>query len=143
MKSFFKGGGARVLRSSPQFGFTLAAYELLKNVFQLPYLEEKESKIEHEKRGYLFDLDEVPSITSQVTALVNKTKYYPSYSESHSNIRDFFNSTFNLYNSNYLNYYYKSCRVAKIFIDLDTSFSKFDYNAYMKLHKKLIDLNKK
>lgn len=31
-KSFFKGGGARVLRSSPQFGFTLAAYELFQNL---------------------------------------------------------------------------------------------------------------
>ncbi|TVY73288.1 Calcium-binding mitochondrial carrier protein Aralar1, partial [Lachnellula suecica] len=28
-KAFFKGGPARVLRSSPQFGFTLAAYEAL------------------------------------------------------------------------------------------------------------------
>lgn len=143
MRSFFKGGGARVLRSSPQFGFTLAAYELLKNVFPLPNLEENESKIEREKQVYLSDPDEVPSITSQVTALLNKMKYYPSYSESHSNTHDFFNSTFNPYNSNYLNYYYKSCRVAKIFIDLDTSFSKFDYNTYTQFHEKLIDLNKK
>jgi solute carrier family 25 aspartate/glutamate transporter 12/13 len=34
--AFFKGGPARILRSSPQFGFTLAAYELLHQVFPLP-----------------------------------------------------------------------------------------------------------
>ena len=29
-RALFKGGPARVLRSSPQFGFTLLAYEQLK-----------------------------------------------------------------------------------------------------------------
>ena len=32
-KAFFKGGPARVLRSSPQFGVTLAVYELLQTSF--------------------------------------------------------------------------------------------------------------
>jgi len=31
-RALFKGGPARVLRSSPQFGFTLLAYETLQNV---------------------------------------------------------------------------------------------------------------
>ena len=31
-KALFKGGPARVLRSSPQFGFTLVAYEYLHKV---------------------------------------------------------------------------------------------------------------
>lgn len=35
-KAFFKGGPARVLRSSPQFGFTLAAYEMLQKVLPMP-----------------------------------------------------------------------------------------------------------
>jgi len=35
-RAFFKGGPARVLRSSPQFGCTLAAYEMLKNVLPFP-----------------------------------------------------------------------------------------------------------
>ncbi|TEY54941.1 hypothetical protein BOTCAL_0235g00130 [Botryotinia calthae] len=35
-KAFFKGGPARILRSSPQFGFTLAAYEVLQNVLPMP-----------------------------------------------------------------------------------------------------------
>lgn len=36
-KAFFKGGPARVLRSSPQFGFTLLTYELLQRM--LPFSE--------------------------------------------------------------------------------------------------------
>lgn len=35
-KAFFKGGPARILRSSPQFGFTLAGYELLSRLMPLP-----------------------------------------------------------------------------------------------------------
>lgn len=35
-RAFFKGGPARVLRSSPQFGFTLAAYEVLQKVLPMP-----------------------------------------------------------------------------------------------------------
>lgn len=35
-KAFFKGGPARVLRSSPQFGCTLAAYEFLHQIMPLP-----------------------------------------------------------------------------------------------------------
>jgi len=35
-RAFWKGGPARVLRSSPQFGFTLAAYELLHNLLPMP-----------------------------------------------------------------------------------------------------------
>ena len=34
-RAFFKGGPARIMRSSPQFGFTLAAYELLQNTFPM------------------------------------------------------------------------------------------------------------
>ena len=35
-RAFFKGGPARILRSSPQFGFTLAAYEVLQKVLPMP-----------------------------------------------------------------------------------------------------------
>lgn len=41
-KAFFKGGPARILRSSPQFGFTLAAYEVLSTVLPFPGSEEAE-----------------------------------------------------------------------------------------------------
>jgi len=34
--AFFKGGPARIVRSSPQFGFTLAAYEVLQKWLPMP-----------------------------------------------------------------------------------------------------------
>lgn len=40
IKAFFKGGPARVLRSSPQFGFTLAAYEVLQKLLPMPGSDE-------------------------------------------------------------------------------------------------------
>jgi len=43
-KAFFKGGPARILRSSPQFGFTLAAYEVLSTLLPFPGSEEAEKK---------------------------------------------------------------------------------------------------
>ena len=36
LAAFFKGGPARIMRSSPQFGFTLAAYEVLQKTFPMP-----------------------------------------------------------------------------------------------------------
>ena len=36
VRAFFKGGPARVLRSSPQFGFTLAGYEFLQKLLPMP-----------------------------------------------------------------------------------------------------------
>ncbi|ETS80124.1 hypothetical protein PFICI_07653 [Pestalotiopsis fici W106-1] len=35
-RAFFKGGPARIFRSSPQFGFTLASYEVLQSMFPFP-----------------------------------------------------------------------------------------------------------
>ncbi|KAM7201452.1 calcium-binding mitochondrial carrier protein [Rhypophila sp. PSN 637] len=35
-RAFFKGGPARIMRSSPQFGFTLAAYEVLQTLMPYP-----------------------------------------------------------------------------------------------------------
>jgi solute carrier family 25 (mitochondrial aspartate/glutamate transporter), member 12/13 len=42
-RAFFKGGPARILRSSPQFGFTLAGYEVLQSLLPLPGEGEKEA----------------------------------------------------------------------------------------------------
>ncbi|KAF8735609.1 hypothetical protein AX14_001796 [Amanita brunnescens Koide BX004] len=36
-RALFKGGPARVVRSSPQFGFTLVGYETLKTLFPFPW----------------------------------------------------------------------------------------------------------
>jgi solute carrier family 25 aspartate/glutamate transporter 12/13 len=43
LKAFFKGGPARILRSSPQFGFTLAAYEVLQKMLPMPGSEQEVS----------------------------------------------------------------------------------------------------
>ncbi|KAL5329422.1 hypothetical protein ACEPPN_002934 [Leptodophora sp. 'Broadleaf-Isolate-01'] len=42
-KAFFKGGPARILRSSPQFGFTLAGYEVLQGLLPMPGAAAKEA----------------------------------------------------------------------------------------------------
>ncbi|KAK0123686.1 mitochondrial aspartate-glutamate transporter agc1 [Cadophora gregata] len=42
-KAFFKGGPARILRSSPQFGFTLAGYEVLQGLLPMPGSTAKEA----------------------------------------------------------------------------------------------------
>ena len=42
-RAFFKGGPARVLRSSPQFGFTLASYEVLQKLLPMPGDAEKDA----------------------------------------------------------------------------------------------------
>ncbi|KAG8765468.1 mitochondrial aspartate-glutamate transporter agc1 [Serendipita sp. 407] len=39
-RALFKGGPARVIRSSPQFGFTLLAYEQLHHLFPYPWAEQ-------------------------------------------------------------------------------------------------------
>ncbi|KAI9806015.1 MAG: mitochondrial aspartate-glutamate transporter agc1 [Piccolia ochrophora] len=44
-KAFFKGGPARILRSSPQFGFTLAAYEVLQGLLPMPGQDDEAKRI--------------------------------------------------------------------------------------------------
>lgn len=41
-RAFFKGGPARIFRSSPQFGFTLAAYEVLQTMLPMPGSQKEE-----------------------------------------------------------------------------------------------------
>ena len=44
LRAFFKGGPARVLRSSPQFGFTLASYEFLQKILPMPGSSQDEGR---------------------------------------------------------------------------------------------------
>lgn len=44
-RAFFKGGPARIMRSSPQFGFTLAGYELLQGLLPLPGSEHADDAV--------------------------------------------------------------------------------------------------
>lgn len=46
-RAFFKGGPARVVRSSPQFGVTLLSYELLQRAIGIDFCELQEAKGAH------------------------------------------------------------------------------------------------
>ncbi|KAI9734456.1 MAG: mitochondrial aspartate-glutamate transporter agc1 [Claussenomyces sp. TS43310] len=46
-KAFFKGGPARIFRSSPQFGFTLAGYEVLQGLLPMPGSKKEASGMPH------------------------------------------------------------------------------------------------
>ena len=50
-KAFFKGGPARILRSSPQFGFTLAGYEVLQRALPMPGHAQEEGPRGHVEPG--------------------------------------------------------------------------------------------
>ncbi|PFH55956.1 hypothetical protein XA68_17326 [Ophiocordyceps unilateralis] len=45
-RAFFRGGPARIFRSSPQFGFTLAAYEVLQNLIPMPGTKKPEVRMQ-------------------------------------------------------------------------------------------------
>ncbi|KAJ5775903.1 uncharacterized protein N7511_000914 [Penicillium nucicola] len=51
LAAFFKGGPARIMRSSPQFGFTLAAYEVLQKTFPMPGTAEDITPTGHVEPG--------------------------------------------------------------------------------------------
>ncbi|AAS51871.1 ADL049Wp [Eremothecium gossypii ATCC 10895] len=130
IKSFFKGGPARVLRSSPQFGFTLAAYEIFHNLFPAPrYDDSTTHRPTREPVGAL--------------APINKTvsAFFPDQLEPHVGNNKWasrlYGPNIDPYSSSFLNYYYKSCQVAKAFMDLDYNFAHFDFNTYQQFHDEL------
>ena len=130
------------MRSSPQFGFTLAAYELFKNLFPLSHESDSstDSNSNTNKMMGSDSDDEIPSITSSFTSFYNNQRssfFKSSSSYNHYQQNDFFSPTIDPYSSNYLNYYYKSCEVAKVFIDLDNNFSQFDFSIYSKFYDTL------
>ncbi|CCK69973.1 citrin KNAG_0D02230 [Huiozyma naganishii CBS 8797] len=141
IRSFFKGGGARVLRSSPQFGFTLAAYELFKNAFPSLTVEEVNPK----QGGANNSPDNANALASFSMSYFSDifSRLGEGSPSSHKGHHELFNPIFDPYGSNFLNYYYKSCQVAKTFIDLDNSFSKFDHSVYKKFLEILQDPDNK
>lgn len=60
--ALFKGGIARVCRSSPQFGFTLAAYELFQRLFPLNAFYDPESPVSKMNNGLQMNPGYVPGI---------------------------------------------------------------------------------
>ncbi|KAG6276180.1 hypothetical protein E4U48_001745 [Claviceps purpurea] len=56
-RAFFKGGPARIFRSSPQFGFTLAAYEFLQNALPMPGGVKKEETMQRQQAQQMATLE--------------------------------------------------------------------------------------
>ena len=128
--SFFKGGVARIFRCSPQFGFTLASYELFRQWVAPPTVrlahrnEEKLHSTANPLKVSFFEriIEALPGHSNR--ELVER------HAIAHKN--DIFNPSIDPYGGNYLSYYHKSCEVAKTFIDVDCNFAKFDRNVYDK-----------
>ncbi|CAM9024814.1 unnamed protein product [Wickerhamomyces anomalus] len=112
-RSFFKGGAARVLRSSPQFGFTLAAYEIFQSVFPL-------------HGSGLSNIETTPSSPANLTKIGRNTTKILNDSVAEDMKKRY-----------YLNYYYKSCQISKTFIDLDYNFKDFNFDVYKKFYEEL------
>lgn len=111
-RSLFKGGAARVLRSSPQFGFTLAAYEIFQGLFPLPH------GADHSIEGARVALKGRSILRNDISGgddiVINSDK------------KDWF-----------WHYHYKSVEVSKKFIEVDWNFKKFDYSVYKKFYDEL------
>lgn len=120
-RSFFKGGGARVLRSSPQFGFTLAAYEIFQTLFPL-------------HGTGLKNIEQTPKSPAGIASqtLASSTNTVPG---GDANSGKILNDS--LKNRFFLNYYFKSCQISKTFIDLDSNFKDFNYDVYQKFYNDL------
>lgn len=78
--AFWKGGPARMFRSSPQFGFTLLTYELLQRAFYVDFGGRRPTGSEHKKIS-----------TSQTAAMTdedkNESRLLTAYQELKSKIQ--------------------------------------------------------
>lgn len=127
--ALFKGSLARVFRSSPQFGFTLASYELLQSLFPLHPPNTKESNFKAIS-GY-------PGVYD----LTNDQVYYSQKGNRflYMNKRQILGLDDASYKSPGLNdaliklpaeYIYKSRDALKVLLDIDYKFGNFNYDAY-------------
>ncbi|OBA22850.1 mitochondrial carrier [Metschnikowia bicuspidata var. bicuspidata NRRL YB-4993] len=130
--AFFKGSLARVFRSSPQFGFTLASYELLQNLFPLHPPSTRDSNFKAVS-GY-------PGVYN----LSNDQVYNNKSRFMHFNQDELFkqhglkseNGLSNALVSLPADYVYKSLDAVKLLMDIDYKFGNFDYEAYSKYIKR-------
>ncbi|KAI5962151.1 AGC1 [Candida pseudojiufengensis] len=129
--AFFKGSLARVFRSSPQFGFTLASYEVLQNLFPLHQPITKESNFKAIS-GYpgVYNLtnDQVYKSQENEDRLIhlNKSEINPNSTSTTSTIQDQ-NKLIKLPAS----YIYKSQDSIKLLLDIDYKFGNFNYQSYL------------
>lgn len=130
--AFFKGSLARVFRSSPQFGFTLASYELLQNLFPLHPSNTKESNFKAVS-GYpgVYDLtnDQVYNSKPRVMYFNQEQLYRLNGLTTKT---DLSNALITLPAS----YVYKSSDAIQLLMDVDYKFGNFDFNAYFNYIKR-------
>lgn len=133
--AFFKGSLARVFRSSPQFGFTLASYELLQSMFPLHPPNTRESNYKNVS-GYpgVYNLtnDQVYSNNSRLMYL-NKDQLFKKHGLTTPQ-KDLSNALITLP----ADYVYKSMDTVKLLLDIDYKFGNFDYNAYSTDRKSVV-----
>ena len=140
LSAFFKGSLARVFRSSPQFGFTLASYELLQNLFPLhpPLTRESSFKgISGYPGVYNLTNDQVYNSQEKNERLIlmNKSELSPSPSttSSSSSSLDTVNDTLVKLPAEYI---YKSQDAVKLLLDIDYKFGNFNYDSYVNYIKR-------
>lgn len=131
--AFFKGSLARVFRSSPQFGFTLASYEFLQNMFPLHPPNTKESNFKAVS-GYpgVYNLtnDQVYNNKSRLMYF-NQDQLFKKHGLTSPN-KELNNALISLP----ADYVYKSMDTVKLLLDIDYKFGNFDYNSYSSFIKR-------
>lgn len=126
ISAFFKGSLARVFRSSPQFGFTLASYELLQRLFPLHPPATRESPFKS-ITGYpgIYDLtnDQVYNSTSNNNRFIHLNQSSLRTDPCPAATKD---------NRIKLpaEYMYKSRNALKLLLDIDYKFGNFNQVAY-------------
>lgn len=123
--AFFKGSLARVFRSSPQFGFTLASYEVLQNLFPLHPPNTKESNFKAIS-GYpgVYELTNDQVYNSQKG---NRIMYLDKSKLLNRRSSESLNDALLRLPAQYV---YKSQDAIKLLLDIDYKFGHFDKSAY-------------
>ncbi|KAG7194453.1 mitochondrial aspartate-glutamate transporter agc1 [Scheffersomyces spartinae] len=133
--AFFKGSIARVFRSSPQFGFTLASYELLQKLFPLHPAQTKESNFKAVV-GYpaVYDLTNEQAYLKNRTCYLNRDEFFKLKglksvtSDTDTTKAKLSDALIKLPTE----YIYKSQDALKLLMDIDYKFGNFNYDAYQK-----------
>lgn len=128
--AFFKGSIARVFRSSPQFGFTLASYELLQNLFPLHPANTKESNFKAIS-GYpgVYNLTNDQVYNSQKgnrLMMFDKNSLFNAHGLG--NDKSGLNDALVKLPAEYV---YKSQDTIKLLLDIDYKFGNFNHNSYL------------
>lgn len=128
--AFFKGSLARVFRSSPQFGFTLASYELLQKLFPLNPPNTKSSNFKT-VTGY----PGIYSLTNDQVYNNHNDRYMHLNQGELMKNNGLISDTNEDYNGSLVkipsDYVYKSQDAIKILLDIDYKFGNFNYQSYL------------